>query len=111
METINKKELNDKNIYPDEKVLKNVLGKSYDAYLDLLKLYDNHDMNYEWRYYHDGKAWLLKVQKKKRTIVWMSAWKGYMQGTIYFPLRFLDTILSLDLSEKTKEKIEIPGKA
>jgi uncharacterized membrane protein len=62
-------------------------------------------MNYEWRYYHDGKTWLCKIQKKKKTIVWMSAWKGFMQATIYFPLKFLETVLALDISEKAKEKI------
>ena len=84
METINRIELYDKLVYPDEQVLKSILGKSYNAYYELLKLYDDNEMEYEWRYYKDGKAWLCKVQKKRRTIVWMSAWKGYMQATVYF---------------------------
>lgn len=105
METINKLELKDESVFPDEQVLKPILGRSYAAYRALLKLYDDHDMVYEWRYYRDGKAWLCKVQKKKRTIVWMSAWRGYMQATLYFPLRFLDEILALDIREDTRAKI------
>ena len=31
METINKKELNDESVYPDEQVLKSILGKSYNV--------------------------------------------------------------------------------
>ena len=105
METKNTIELTDENTFPDESVLKKVLGKSYNAYLELLKLYDNHDLTCEWRYYKDGKAWLCKVQKKKRTIVWMSAWKGYMQAAIYLPERYVDDIFKLSISDDTKNKI------
>ena len=105
METINNIELRDENIYPDEKVLRTILDKSYKSYTVLLELFNNNNMNYEWRYYRDGKAWLCKVQKKKRTIVWMSAWKSYMQATIYFPEKFLNKIYELHIHEKIKEKI------
>ena len=105
METINTIELTDESIFPDEGVLKNVLGRSFNAYLELLKLFLDNELTHEWRYYRDGKAWLCKVQKKKRTIIWMSAWKGYMQATVYFPLRFLDNILELELTEESKSKI------
>ncbi len=104
METINKVELKDEAIYPDESVLQSVLGDSYPAYVELLKLYDSNQMEPIWRYYHDGKAWLCKVQKKKKTIVWMSAWKGYMQATIYMPEKFLDQVYSLEISEAFKDK-------
>ena len=106
MDTINKIELTDESTYPDETVLKKVLGKSYDAYLGLVELFDRNDLNYEWRYYKDGKAWLCKVQKKKRTIVWMSAWKGYMQATVYFPEKYIADIYNLDISTTVKNKIK-----
>jgi hypothetical protein len=105
METINTIELTDENIFPNESVLKRVLGRSFDAYLELLKLYANHDLTWEWRYYRDGKAWLCKVQKTKRTIVWMSAWKGYMKAAIYFPERYVDDIFKLGISDDTKNRI------
>jgi len=106
METIDNIRLTDENIYPDESVLKKVLGKSYNAYLDLIKLFGNNDLVYEWRYYRDGKAWLCKVQKKKRTIVWMSAWKGYMKAVVYFPGKYLEDIYKLDISSEAKNKIK-----
>lgn len=105
METINDLELKDESIYPDDQVLKAILGESYNAYCELLKIYDEYEMNHEWRYYRDGKAWLCKVQKKKRTIVWMSAWKGYMKAVIYFPEKYIDGIYNLDISEEMKKKI------
>ncbi len=96
-------ELRDESTYPDDKVLSEVLGESYEIYTALLDLFERNDMIPEWRYYKDGKAWLCKVQRKKKTIVWMSAWKGYMQATLYFPLRLLNDILALDISEDLKE--------
>lgn len=106
METIKNIQLKDESIYPNEGVLKEILGESYNAYLELLKLYDDNEMNCEWRYYKDGKAWLCKVQRKKKTIVWMSAWKGYMQATIYLPERLMDKIYSLNIKKEIKEKIK-----
>lgn len=105
MEQINTIELNDENIFPDDTLLSKVLDKSFHAYLSLLKMIKEHGMTYEWKYYKDGKAWLCKVQKKSKTIIWMSAWKGYIKATIYFPERYLSSILSLPITERTKESI------
>ena len=103
METL---QLTNENIYPDESVLKAALGRSYNAFQALLKLFEENDMVHEWRYYRDGKAWLCKVQHKKRTIIWMSAWKGYVKATMYFPLRYLDDIYALNISDETKARFE-----
>ena len=105
METINNKLLKDKDIFPDAKVLESVLGGAYLYYLELLELFSENDMTHEWRYYNDGKAWLCKVQKKKKTIIWMSAWPGYMQATIYAPEARIPEIDTLDLSARAKARI------
>lgn len=105
METINNIELGDENIYPDESVLQGVLGESYGAYLELLALFERNGLTHEWRYYRDGKAWLCKVQKKKKTIVWMSAWRGYMQAVVYLPVRLIDNVYAMDIAEDRKQKI------
>jgi hypothetical protein len=104
--TTNTIELRDKSVFPDDTLLRKTLGRGYKSYSILLELFDKNDMTYEWRYYHDGKAWLCKVQKKKRTIIWMSAWKGYMKATIYFPDKYLEKVYELDISTEMKEKIE-----
>ena len=105
METINNIELYDESVYPDEPVLMRILGESYPAYCELIRLFDQNNLAYEWRYYHDGKTWLCKVQKKSKTIVWMSAWKGYVQATIYFPERSMEEVYQLEIGEDRKEKI------
>ena len=105
METVNDRELTDESIYPDEDVLKAVLGRSFRAYRALLDLYDRNGMQWEWRYYRDGKAWLCKVRKKKNTIVWMSAWKGHMKAAVYLPERLLEELFTLPLADETVERI------
>lgn len=35
----------------------------------------------------------------------MSAWKGYMQATVYFPHKYLERVYELDISIGSKEKI------
>ncbi len=105
MEQINTLELRDASIYPDAIVLQDILGDSYEAYCELLTMYNENGLEYEWRYYKDGKAWLCKVQKKKKTIVWMSAWKGYMKATIYIQDKYIKELNRLELSEDTKRMI------
>lgn len=97
--------LTDPALYPDIELLRETLGGSLNAYQETLKLYDSHGLSYEWRYYNDGKAWLCKVHNKKKTIVWMSAWKGFMKATIYFPERYLDALKGLPLSPARIEQI------
>jgi len=107
MEQINIVELIDENIFPDNEILEKVLADSFHVYKKLLSLFEKNEMHYEWRYYKDGKSWLCKVQKKNKTIIWMSACKGYMKATIYFPERYLNSILDLPISQKLKDSILI----
>jgi hypothetical protein len=105
MESLDNLELRDQSVYPDEQVLQGALKRSFPSYLALLDLFEQHEMQHEWRYYNDGKAWLCKVQKKKRTIIWMSAWKGFLKATVYVPHKHLGGLYALPLVEETKERI------
>lgn len=104
MDSKNTVELRNENIYPDDKVLEGILGDAISAYRDLLKLFDRNELNYGWRFYKDGKAWLCMVQKKDKTIVWMSAWKGYIQATMYIPEKYCGQIFALDIHDELIEK-------
>jgi len=106
MDTINTIELKNPDYYPDDTVLQKILGPSFKAYKELLYIFEQNEMQYEWRYYKDGKAWLCKVQKRKKTIVWMSAWKGYMQASIYIPLKNIDEVMKIGIDKATQDKIK-----
>ena len=60
----------DENIEPVLPVLEAVLSKElYGVYLHLMEItQSDFDLQPEWRYYKDGKAWLCKFVYKKKTI-------------------------------------------
>jgi hypothetical protein len=58
----------------------------------------------EWRYYLDGKSWLLKVTRKKKTICWISVIKNAFRMTCYFGDKAEKTILESKLSEQYKKQ-------
>jgi len=97
--------LRDKNVYPDEAALRQVLGISFGVYAKLCELFGKTGCSHEWRYYNDGKAWLCKVQHKKRTIVWMSAWTGFVKATVYMPEKAVDKLYTLPIKKNVIENI------
>ena len=84
--------LNDKDEYPDDDVLRRHLGdvkSTWDSFLALI------DESYpafsaEWRYYRDGKSWLYKITKKKKTVCWVSVRANAFKVAFYFPDRAED---------------------
>lgn len=61
MEQIHAIQLTDEAIFPEQSVLDDGLGGLYKTYESLLRIFDAHDMKYEWRYNKDGKAWLCMM--------------------------------------------------
>lgn len=106
MEQINAIELVDPNVYPDEPVLRGVLGAGYGAYEALMDALGERSYSHEWRYYTDGKAWLCKVQRKAKTLAWMSAWQGFVKATVYLPERYLAGLTAIALSDAARRSIE-----
>lgn len=98
--------LNDKNEYPDDKVLKRHLGDAglaWDGFATFLE--DNYPQyTGEWRYYNDGKSWLYKITKKSKTICWVSVCRGKFTTTFYFPDRAEGLIVNSTLRKKYIEQ-------
>jgi len=68
----------------------------------------------DWRYYQDGKAWLSKGEYKWTTtrgtnkvkpIFWLSLWEGFFKVSFHFSEKVRTQLLSLPISEETKEAI------
>jgi hypothetical protein len=96
--------LADPNTYPDDDVLQQHLGKTkmiWDAFLDVIKN-DNPLLSLEWRYYNDGKSWLGKLTKKKKTVCWIGIYDGYFQTTFYFTGKADDAIAQSPLHKTLK---------
>lgn len=97
--------LNDKNVYPSEDVIFSHIGKSARLWASFFGyLHAEHpDFTEEWRYYNDGKVWLMKVQRKAKTVFWLSLADGTFRTTFYFPARAEDAIMGSSLSQELKE--------
>lgn len=94
--------LNDKNVRPDDEVLSRCLGKAkatWDSFVALLAECDP-AISGEWRYYTDGKSWLYKVTKKKKTICWVSVWAGAFKAAFYFADKAEDLIVASKLKRE-----------
>ena len=98
--------LNDKNEYPDNKVLKRYLGDAKDAWAGFAAFLESNYPNYtgEWRYYNDGKSWLYKITKKTQTICWVSVYREKFTTTFYFPDRAESLIVNSTLRKKYIEQ-------
>jgi hypothetical protein len=57
-----------------------------------------------WRYYNDGKSWLLNVSQRKKTVFWLSVVSGTFRITAYFTEKAGDAIRASALSPQLKEQ-------
>ncbi len=94
--------LNNKDEFPDDEVLSRCLGdvkRSWDSFIELTR--ESYPaFSSEWRYYNDGKSWLYKVTKKKKTICWVSVYDHLFKTTFYFPDRAEDFIAASKLKKE-----------
>jgi len=96
--------LKEPNISPTKKNLESALGKSYAAYEELMNTITgkNYELLPEWNYYKDGKAWLCKVQYKKKTVFWLSVWDKCFKIAFYFTEKNCKGISELDIDNNIK---------
>jgi hypothetical protein len=64
------------------------------------------EISHEWRYYNDGKSWLCKVTKKKKTVCWVGVFDKHFKTTFYFTDKAADLITASTLSEKYKDQFK-----
>jgi len=107
--------LNNKDVYPDNRIIHEVLKDNFVLYEELINSLTKtpHDLNYEWRFYNDGKSWLCKLLHKKRTILWLSIFDGYFKVAFYFSAKTSAGINDLEIDENTKsdfKKADFTGK-
>jgi hypothetical protein len=100
--------LSDKSQFPTEEILFSHIGKTKALWLSLFDhIHTSHpDLSEEWRYYNDGKSWLLKVTKKSKTVFWLSILKDSFRTTFYFGDKAEPAILGSDLSDDLKERFK-----
>jgi len=98
--------LTDKSQFPTDEVIFSHLGKSK-ALWDSLFQYlarEHPDFTRDWRYYNDGKRWLMKVQRKKNTVFWLAILKGSFRTTFYLHEKAKQTVEGSTISDELKEQ-------
>lgn len=98
--------LSDKNIFPTDKIIFSNIGKSKTFWISLFEYIDTNypEISREWRYYNDGKRWLLKVTRKAKTIFWLSIIENSFRITFYLNDRAGELIAKSDISDDLKEQ-------
>jgi hypothetical protein len=98
--------LSDKNQFPTEEIVFSHIGKNKSLWEIVFEyIHKNHpDFSEEWRYYNDGKSWLLKVTRKSKTIFWLSVISGTFRTTFYFTAKAEEAINNSRISDKLKEQ-------
>ena len=97
----------DKEIFPTEDIIFSHIGKTKTYWIALFEyLQSVHpDLTDEWRYYKDGKSWLLKVTKKSKTVFWLSVNKNLFNLAFYFGGKAQQTLLESDISDDLRKLI------
>jgi hypothetical protein len=98
--------LSDQSQFPTDEVVFSHLGKAKALWVSLFRyIAEEHpDFTQEWRYYRDGKSWLMKVQRKKKTVFWLSVIKGSFRTTFYVREKAQKIVADSAISEELKDQ-------
>ena len=96
--------LQDKSIKPTDEIVFSIIGDKSILWQEIMNyLYDHHtDITEEWNFYNDGKAWLFRTLKKKKTIFWIGVLKDTFRISFFLGNKAEPFIEESELSEKLK---------
>jgi hypothetical protein len=98
--------LGDPNQFPEDRIIFLHIGKAKPLWIALFQYIaaEHSEFTQEWRYYNDGKSWLMKVQHKKKTVFWLSIQKDSFRTTFYIHEKAKKIIEDSKLSEELKDQ-------
>lgn len=98
--------LTDPKTFPSEEIIATTLGKGYGHWQKFFEqLQAAHPaLATEWRYYNDGKSWLMKVTHKKKTVVWVAVYAGFFRITAYLTEKARAAVEASAISADCKEQ-------
>jgi hypothetical protein len=100
--------LNNKEQYPTEEIIFSHIGKSKARWISFFEfIHSAHpDFKEEWKYYNDGKSWLMKVTHKSKTVFWLSITKNAFRITFYLTDRAEEAVMNSKISDELKEQFK-----
>jgi hypothetical protein len=108
MEEKEKPVLSDKSGIPTDDYIFSIIGERKVHWLTIMKyLAENYpDAAGSWNYYNDGKQWLFKLVRKKKTVFWSSILSDTFRITFYLGNKAETIIESSDLPQSIKEEFK-----
>lgn len=96
--------LSDKDIQPNEELIATIIGDKQLIWKQMMAyLYDNNkDISEVWKYYNDGKSWLFRSLKKKKTIFWIKVLEDTFRIAFWYPIRLESAIMESNLPDSLK---------
>ncbi|MBN1597709.1 MAG: DUF3788 family protein [Bacteroidales bacterium] len=100
--------LNDKSVKPTDEIIFSIIGDKELLWKQILSyVYDNNkDISEEWKYYNDGKSWLFRVFKKKKTLFWIRILKDTFRIAFWFGDKLEPIILESELPDNIKSEFK-----
>lgn len=100
--------LSDRNIVPDDTLVFSLIGDARKMlWQDILNgITSNYsDISWSWNYYNDGKQWLFKLVRKKKTLFWGSIVNtGDFRVSMYFGDKAIPLMEDSNLPERVKDE-------
>jgi hypothetical protein len=98
--------LTDPNVQPTDELIFSIIGENSVYWEKIIDhLYDNHfDITEEWRFYNDGKSWLHRALRKKKTIYWIGVIKDTFRISFWFGDKAEPAIEASVLPEHIREE-------
>jgi hypothetical protein len=98
--------LTDPKQFPSEDLIFSHIGRQRAQWEALFRFIhaEHPDFVAAWRYYNDGKSWLLNVSRKKKTVFWLSVTSGTFRITGYFTDKASDAIRKSALSDELRKQ-------
>lgn len=88
---------------PDDVLFRRIPNrKVYEVIKMIYKAFSAAGIDFGWRYYKDGKAWLGKATFRKKTVVWISVWDNFIKAGFYFTDKTRPAVLGLDIDKEIK---------
>lgn len=100
------RQLIDESTEPVDDLIFSIIGENSLVWKQTMSYLDEHhsDISYIWKYYNDGKIWMLRILKKKNTICWIYLHDNTFRIAFYFAERFENAIMASGLSGQLKEQ-------
>ena len=100
--------LTDKSVVPDDALVFAIIGDTSVLWQQFMRnIHEKYpETEEQWNFYNDGKSWLFRMVRKKKTLFWIGVYSSYFRVTFYFGDKALPLIDKSDLPETLKKEFK-----